>query len=188
MFGRHKHGFGRGPAFAPQGFGRGGGGFGPGPFGGPRERGKRAFDHGTLRLVILHLINEKPSHGYELIKAVEELTGGAYSPSPGVIYPTLTLLEELGQAQVTEEAGNRKLYSITDAGKTALAAEKPLLDAILARVEGLKGRGLPGPGVQRALENFRTALHLRLRAALSAEQSEALVQLLDETARKIEKI
>src|ERR1700691_948695 len=74
-------------------------------------RGGRFFDHGDLRFLILKLIADKPRHGYELIKAIEEQFGGAYSPSPGVIYPTLTMLEELGYAVVTAE-GNKKAYTI----------------------------------------------------------------------------
>src|ERR687883_295107 len=76
---------------------RGGGRFGLGRF----------FAHGDLRLVILHLIAEKPRHGYEIIKAIEERVAGAYSPSPGVIYPGLTLLEELGYVTVSTEGGKK---------------------------------------------------------------------------------
>ena len=165
------------------------GGRGPG---GPEGRGRRSerlFDHGDLRVLVLHLIGEKPRHGYELIRAIEELTGGVYSPSPGVIYPTLTLLEELGHAQVVEEPGGRKLYSITAEGKASLEASRVVLEAILARTAEVRPRGEPHPGLHRAIENFRYALHLRLRGgSLDAVQAEALVGLLDETARKIEKI
>src|SRR5215813_7941419 len=83
-------------------------------FGGLRGgRLGRVLDQGDLRYVLLHMIAEKPRHGYELIKAIEEKFGGTYSPSPGVIYPTLTLLEELGYAQPETAGGTRKLYSIT---------------------------------------------------------------------------
>lgn len=148
----------------------------------------RAFDQGALRVLVLHLTESKPRYGYELIRAVEELTGGAYSPSPGVIYPTLTMLEEMGHLKLVEEEG-RKLYSITDEGKAELEKSRPSLEAILARAAEVKPRNAANPGVARSIENFRYALHLRLRgAALDAAQSEALVALLDETARKIEKI
>ncbi len=80
----------------------------------------RFLEHGDLRWLVLHLIGEAPRHGYELIKAVEDLTGGAYAPSPGVIYPTLTMLEDLGQAVVSVD-GTKKLYTITEAGLAALA-------------------------------------------------------------------
>jgi DNA-binding PadR family transcriptional regulator len=165
---------------------------GPRGRGGPEGRGRRGgrmFDQGGLRVLVLHLIAEKPRHGYELIRAIEEMTGGNYSPSPGVIYPTLTLLEEIGQASVTEEEGGRKLYSITEEGKKALEASRQALEVMLARATQSRPAGEQPAGVQRAVENLRYALHLRLRgASLDAAQAEALAELLDETARKIEKI
>src|ERR1700730_1333444 len=94
----------------------------------------RFFAHGDLRLVILHLIAQKPRHGYELIKAIEEQVAGAYSPSPGVIYPTLTLLEELGQVTVSTGEGGKKLHAITPDGRDHLAAYRPAVDALLARM------------------------------------------------------
>src|ERR1051326_5989369 len=95
------------------------GGWGDRHFGGRHRmrggwRGGRVFDHGDLRLLILQLIAEKPRHGYELIKAIEEQLGGSYSPSPGVIYPTLTMLEELGYAGLAaNQDSGKKLYEIT---------------------------------------------------------------------------
>src|SRR5438552_19040211 len=80
------------------------------------RRHSRIFDHGDLRFVILQLIAESPKHGYEIIKAIEDKLGGAYSPSPGVVYPTLTLLEELGYATLSASEGSKKLYSITQEG------------------------------------------------------------------------
>src|SRR5271167_5163350 len=94
-------------------FGFGGRRFGGHHHGGGRGgRLGRVFDHGDLRYVLLRLVAEKPRHGYELIKAIEEQFGGMYSPSPGVIYPTLTLLEELGYLRPETAEGTRKLYSI----------------------------------------------------------------------------
>src|SRR5450755_5153126 len=84
---------------------RHGGGFG--------GREGRMFDSGELRLAILALIAEKPRHGYEVIKALSERVGGDYSPSPGVVYPTLTLLEDMGLASASIDAANRKLYAVT---------------------------------------------------------------------------
>src|ERR1700743_3083513 len=83
--------------------------FGGNPFGGQ----ERLFDQGDLRFVILYLIAERPRHGYEIIKAIEEGTGGSYAPSPGVVYPTLTMLEEMGLASVESAEGNKKLYTVT---------------------------------------------------------------------------
>src|SRR4051812_26977627 len=94
------------------------------------ERMGRFFEHGDLRLVILSMLAEQPAHGYELIKALEEKTGGAYAPSPGVIYPTLTLLEEQGFAAVAAAEGGKKLYTITDEGRAYLASNRSIVDAI----------------------------------------------------------
>ena len=148
-------------------------------------RAARFLEHGDLRLLVLHLINQEPRHGYELIKAVEDLTGGAYAPSPGVIYPTLTMLEELGQAEATAE-GSKKLYSITDAGRAALAENQALVDTLLARLAGSTGRESAMP-VFRAMENVKTALRMKLGGrAASAETLRRIADALDDLARKIE--
>src|SRR5436189_4700537 len=102
--------------------------------GGRGGRLGRVFDHGDLRYVLLHLIAEKPRHGYELIKAIEEQFGGAYSPSPGVIYPTLTLLEELGYIRPDAAAGSRKQFTITPEGTAFLAENRAVVDQIFARM------------------------------------------------------
>src|SRR5262249_7794172 len=121
MFG-HRHGHGdRRHVRSGFGFGVGGGRFAGPHRGGPRRRG---LEHGDLRYVLLQLTAEKPRHGYELIKAIEDKFGGMYSPSPGVIYPTLTLLEELGQLRAEAVGGNRKLYSLTEEGANFLAQNR----------------------------------------------------------------
>src|SRR5579862_740445 len=93
------------------------GGPGTGPGGGPGGRRGgfrgRMFEQGDLKYVILQLLSEKPRHGYEVIKALEERLGGAYSPSPGAVYPTLTMLEDLGYARATTEESGKKIYEIT---------------------------------------------------------------------------
>src|SRR5438477_13133286 len=109
-------------------FGHRGGRLGGGHGGSRGGRLGRVFDHGDLRYVLMHLIAEKPRHGYELIKAIEEQFGGMYSPSPGVIYPTLTLLEELGYLRPETAEGTRRLYSITAEGTAFLAANRALVD------------------------------------------------------------
>lgn len=152
-------------------------------------RHERAFEHGKLRFVILQLIAENPSHGYELIKAIEEKTGGAYSPSPGVIYPTLTLLEELGHVAVDTRDANRKLYSITAAGKKFLAENKNVVAAIGARMSKTSGRhGADiAPAIVRAMENLKTALRLRLaQGELNNKQTQAIAAALDAAAGEIE--
>jgi DNA-binding PadR family transcriptional regulator len=156
--------------------------------GGEGGRG-RVFDQGDLRYVILGLIAEKPRHGYELIKAIEDKLGGAYSPSPGVVYPTLTLLEELGQARVSADTGGKKLYEITPEGTAFLEANRATVDAIfgrMAEVNAAQG-GEPAPPVLRAIENLRFALRLKLsRGGLSDEQVQTITAVLDDAARKIE--
>ena len=119
------------------------------PMRGERGRGGgRVFDQGDLRWVILRLLAEKPSHGYELIKAIEEKLGGAYSPSPGVIYPTLTLLEDMGFAVVTPGAGAKKAYAITHEGAAALADNKATIDSIFQRIAAVAERNAGGPAPQ----------------------------------------
>jgi DNA-binding PadR family transcriptional regulator len=152
----------------------------------------RFFAHGDLRLVILHLIAEKPRHGYEIIKAIEDQVGGTYSPSPGVIYPTLTLLEELGYVTVQASAeGAKKLHQITDDGKAFLEANRELLNALLARMaEASRALGDgPAPQIVRAMENLRLALRMRMaRGPLTAEQATAVAAALDAATVAVEKV
>ena len=150
----------------------------------------RFFAHGDLRLVILHLIAEKPRHGYEIIKEIEDQVGGAYSPSPGVVYPTLTLLEELGHATVNPGDGAKKLYAITTEGRAYLDAYRPALGALLARMQeaGRVHGGSPAPQILRALENLKFALRLRLsRGPLNDEQINAVTAAIDGAAVSVER-
>jgi DNA-binding PadR family transcriptional regulator len=110
--------------------------FGGGRRGGPFRRG-RMFEQGDLKYVILQLLEEKPRHGYEIIKALEERFGGMYSPSAGTVYPTLTLLEDLGYARVEVEEGGKKVYTITEEGRTYLAQNKSAVDDIFERISEL---------------------------------------------------
>lgn len=154
------------------------------------ERGGRFFDQGDLRWVILKLIAEKPSHGYEIIKAIEERLGGAYAPSPGTVYPTLTLLEELGYIAIAETDGPRKLYAVTDAGRTALEQEKATVDAIFAKMAeiNLRRSGNRAPQLVRAWGNLKMAINLRVaRGPLAPEQIEKIAQILDDAAKEVEK-
>lgn len=152
------------------------------------DRAGRLFDHGELRFVILHLITEKPRHGYEIIKAIEDRAGGTYSPSPGVIYPTLTMLEELGYTALTEQDG-KKLYALTEAGKVFLRENQRTVDAVVARLaEAAAARGDgPAPQIVRAVENLRMALRLRLsRGPLTEAQIHAVAAALDAAATAVE--
>lgn len=151
--------------------------------------GRHTFGHGRLRFVLLRLIGEQPTHGYELIKAIEEKTGGAYVPSPGVIYPTLTLLEEMGYVSATEDGTSRKLYTITASGKKFLEANKQVIEEMDARTgrQFRGGRGNRPLPLMRAMENLKTAMRLRVsQGELTAKQLEAIAEILDAAARKIE--
>ena len=152
-----------------------------------RRGGGRVFDHGDLRWVVLGLLAEKPRYGYDIIKELEERVGGEYSPSPGVVYPTLTLLEEMGLATISEQTGNRKLYTLTPEGLAQYETNKPLIEGIMARIGGER-RG-PPPTVIRALENLMMAARLRLRdEPMTEEQARAIADALDRAAREIEEI
>ncbi len=125
------------------GRGRGSGGFGfgrgePGFMGGGVPGGRK-LSASDLQLVILALLETRPAHGYELIRAIEERSGGFYAPSPGMIYPALTYLDEIGHAAVETE-GNRKLYRITDQGRAHLEANRPGVTAMLDALGRIGGR------------------------------------------------
>jgi DNA-binding PadR family transcriptional regulator len=157
--------------------------------GGFRERdSERVFEHGDLRLVIMALLAEKPRYGYEIIKALEERVGGGYSPSPGVVYPTLTLLEEVGHASVADEHGGRRLYTLSDEGRAFLEANRTAVDAIFARVDGANAsRRGPPPSVLRAMENLGHALRGRLKGRpLGEEHIRVITAALDAAARAVE--
>jgi DNA-binding PadR family transcriptional regulator len=158
--------------------------------GGRDGRRGRVFDHGDLRFVLLRLIAEQPRHGYELIKAIEEAFGGTYSPSPGVIYPTLTLLEEVGYVRSEEESGGRKRYAVTDEGAAFLAANRAVADAIVARMAEASRTygGGPAPEIRRALRNLEEALAIRLgRGPLDEAQVRAIAAVLDHAAGEVER-
>ena len=153
------------------------------------RRAARVFDQGDLRFVILKLISEAPRHGYEIIKAIEDKVGGAYSPSPGVIYPTLTLLEELGYVTVENAEGGKKLYRITDAGAAALDEKKAVVEGIFRRMADLHDRfDGPSPRIARAMQNLGSAIATRMRSGpVSAEQLDALIAASSMAAGKVEK-
>lgn len=150
-------------------------------------RGKHFFRHGGLRLLLLQLIAESPRHGYELIKDIEQRLGGSYSPSPGIVYPTLTLLEEQGHTTVDSSEGGRKRYAVTASGLRHLQDNQAAIDELLARLEQ-PDSGRP-PQVVRALENFKLAVRMRLsRTPLTEEQADAIADVLDDAAKAIERI
>ena len=173
------------------------GGFGLGERLGGHHRGGRGgrlgrvFDQGDLRLVLLQLISEKPCHGYELIKAIEEKFGGMYSPSPGIVYPNLNLLEELGYVRSEAAAeGTRKLYTITEEGTDHLTANRAATDAIFGRIAEISRAygGGPAPEIQRAMRNLEAALRIRLgKGPLDATQLSRITEALDRAAGEIER-
>jgi DNA-binding PadR family transcriptional regulator len=129
---------------------------------GGRFRGGRVFGHGDLKLILLALIAEQPRHGYELIRTIEEMFDGAYSPSPGAVYPTLTLLEELGHASV-ENDGGKKLYTITAEGKAFLAENKEAVDTVMSRMEQtakMFARAAAPMALREAMHSLKRALFM----------------------------
>jgi DNA-binding PadR family transcriptional regulator len=196
---------GRGGGHGPFGHGgRGGGRGGPGDM----LRAGRMLADGDLKLITLSLLAEAPRHGYDIIKALEERTSGIYTPSPGVVYPTLTFLEEAGYA-VSSSEGNKKVFSITEAGQAHLADNRQLIDGVLDHLErfgrkmakarewfgwndesdegGRRGRG----DRSQARDEFRAVRH-RLRAALGdmvdapAETQAEAISILEGAAEALE--
>lgn len=173
-------------------FGGGGRGdaFGPERMGGRGGRGGRLFESGELRLVLLLLIDREPRHGYDIIRAIEAQTGGTYAPSPGVIYPTLTLLEEMGYVEATAAEGGKKMHTITPAGRTWLAENRAAAEAAFARLDVLRQRAEAvdtGP-IFRAMNNLKAVLRQRLSADAGKETLFAVADCIDEAARKIERL
>ena len=118
------------------------------------------FDSGELRLVLLKLIADQPRHGYDLIRAVEEMTHGAYAPSPGIVYPTLTMLQDMGLIDEAKGEGSRKAFEITAEGKDHLAEKEEEIEALLERLEALGSdqRKAGGAPIKRAVGNLLSAL------------------------------
>jgi len=181
------------------GFGWGGRhGFG----GGDMIRAGRMLATGDLRLIALALIAEQPRHGYEIIKVLEEKTAGWYSPSPGIVYPTLTYLEEAGLVTAQSE-GAKKLYTITDEGRAYLDDNRDFVDALLDRISAVGDKiarmrrrfraderegdrsGLPQL-VRAALENLREVAAARLEADAEAEAK--VVDVLARAAQEVKRV
>lgn len=155
-----------------------------------RRRG-RVFDGGELRLVLLKLIADEPRHGYDLIKAVEDLTGGTYAPSPGVVYPTLTLLDDMGLIAEDRSKSARKRFAVTDDGVAHLAERADEVTQLMARLAAM-GEQQSNPdatSVRRAMGNLRAVLVEKLRRGEAGPKIiDEVVAAIDELARKIEKL
>jgi DNA-binding PadR family transcriptional regulator len=133
------------------------------------------------------MIAEQPRHGYEIIKMIEERFSGSYTPSPGVIYPTLSWLEDMGYATIEATDTNRKRYNLTAEGKAFLVANRAAADELMARVSTASNAGEPPAQIVRAIENFKLAMRLRLkRGPLETAAAAAIAKALDTAAHAIE--
>jgi DNA-binding PadR family transcriptional regulator len=180
----------RGPG-GPGGWSWDGGEFGGGPRG-PRGPGRRRmFESGQLRLVLLKLIADQPRHGYDLIRAIEELTHGSYAPSPGIVYPTLTLLQDMGLIEEASADGLRKAFAVTAEGRALLEEKAQEVEALLARLSGAGDgrRRAGGRPIQRAVGNLLSALWHRVTAEeMSEDRLHDIAAILDDAAQRIERI
>ncbi len=150
----------------------------------------RMFDGGDLRLVLLKLIAETPRHGYDLIRAIEERTGGAYGPSPGIVYPSLSMLTEMGFIAEQSAEGARKAFAITPEGTAHIAERAADVAAMFTKLDALgamRERTDAAP-VRRAMHNLRNVLIHRLDAGVDKNILHDAVALIDEAARKIERL
>jgi transcriptional regulator, PadR family len=154
-------------------------------------RRQRFFGHGELRLVILELLTRSASHGYELIKEIENLTQGNYTPSPGVIYPTLDFLQDQAFITITEEENGRRKIAITVAGQRWLDENQEQMETIHARIRarcvGFQLR--KNPQMKRALDNFKAVLDLKVnQGELSDAQLKQIVGVIDRAALEISQL
>jgi DNA-binding PadR family transcriptional regulator len=179
----HEGGHGHGPH---GGHGRGRGG----PGGRGEGRRKRLFSAAELSLVLLHLMESQARHGYELIRELDSRTGGAYAPSPGIVYPTLTALEEAGLIAAVASDGAKRLFGITDTGKAFLAEQQEAVTVALAKLASILATVSQvdtGP-VARAMQNLAMVLEHRLASPQEKQALFDIADLIDDTARKIERM
>jgi DNA-binding PadR family transcriptional regulator len=167
--------------------------FGDEGWGGGRRgrRTRRMFESGELRLVLLKLVADEPRHGYDLIRAIEELTGGEYAPSPGVVYPTLTLLQDMGFIEEAAGEGARKPFQITEEGRKHLDEREDEVEALFDRLRDLapSERQNAGPAIGRAIKNLMTALSHRIgRDGLDEELLHEIAAILAAAAQRIERV
>ena len=155
------------------------------------RRARRMFEGGELRLVLLKLIADEPRHGYDLIRAIEEITKGEYAPSPGVVYPTLTLLQDMGLIEEAPGEGPRKSFQATDEGRSHLAEREEEVEGLFERLRDLAPREehTAGPAIGRAVRNLMTALRHRVgRDGLNDDLLHEIAAILDEAAQHIERV
>jgi DNA-binding PadR family transcriptional regulator len=174
------------PGFRGRGGFRGGRAFWAGAFGDPPPRAER----GEIRYLVLDAIKERPRHGYEVIQHIEELARGSYRPSPGVIYPTLQMLEELGHATVVEHEG-RKAYAITDEGRAELERNRRSVDDFYGRVEEEPFEAFAeeiSEVMRRVGRLVKTLRHAARRGPPTAETMRAVGRILDDAMTRIEDV
>lgn len=153
-------------------------------------RRRRMFDGDELRLVLLKLIADQPRHGYDLIRDIEERTGGAYAPSAGVVYPTLSMLDEMGLIEAVSE-GSRKQFAATEAGQAHLAEREDEVAALMERLDalGAERNRVDRAPVKRAMANLFTAIsHRVMRGDINDDTLHGFAEIIDEAARKIERL
>ena len=150
---------------------------------------RRLFDGGELRLVLLRLIGDQPRHGYDLIRAIEERTAGVYAPSPGVVYPSLTMLGDMGQIEEQASEGNRKVFAATAEGQKVLTEKAEEVAELMARLDGLgeARERTDSASIRRAVHNLRSVIVHKLHDA-DLETIQEAVALIDEAAGKIERL
>jgi DNA-binding PadR family transcriptional regulator len=167
----------------------GGHGFGGAGRGGGGRR--RLFDGEQLQLLLLALIAEAPRHGYDLIKEIEARSGGVYAPSPGVVYPTLTMLDEIGHVDEVKEAGARRRFAITEAGRAHLAEKQEAAESLLQRLAALdadRARTDRAP-LRRAFTNLGMAVRETMAGCEDHEaRAHEVAAILDEATQKIERL
>ncbi|MDQ3075258.1 MAG: PadR family transcriptional regulator [Pseudomonadota bacterium] len=159
--------------------------------GGPRGNRRRMFGSGELRLVLLKLIADEPRHGYDLIRAIEALTGGDYAPSPGVVYPTLTMLADMGMIEEVAAEGSRKAFAATAEGKAHLDQNKDEVEGLLERLEDASRdkEGKRHPPIRRAIGNLMTALRHRVaHDGFDDALVHEITEILDDAAQRIERL
>ena len=162
-----------------------------GPRGRHRGRMGRMFEQGDLKYVILRLLEEKPRHGYEIIKELEERFGGAYSPSPGTVYPTLTMLEDLGYAKATQDEGGRKVYEITPEGSAYLKEHSSTVDSIFDRIARFMEGFLDAPMMELNNSFRRVARSAYGHASKNVNDSarlQRIKEILDRAAAELEQL
>ncbi|MGD9425876.1 PadR family transcriptional regulator [Pantoea sp. NSTU24] len=153
-----------------------------------RKRREKMLEASEIRLLMLYFLEQRAAHGYELIKSVEELSKGEYSPSPGIIYPNLTLLEEMEAIQVVDAQATRKAYRLMPAGRAQLAGQREMVPGLIARLSSLavlvNNRSIPA--VEQAIHGLKVALNRRLaQEDISDAALQTLIQALHDAAEKI---